>query len=111
MRRDPLDILISHQDGKLEELLSSWMYDVGVEYALKKPIIGAEGYFPTIETWIADIEHIWKLFRGASTIKGKYTPTIISLSRRALGYDLRRSEISSYFLRRYEEKKEELLGE
>ncbi|MDD2891866.1 MAG: NAD(+) synthase [Candidatus Gracilibacteria bacterium] len=109
MRRDPAQILTSYQDGKLEELLNSWTYDVGTEYALKKPIIGADGYFPTIGAWVADVERIWKLFRGASTIKGKYIPTIISLSRRALGYDLRRSEMSPYFLKKYEEKKGELL--
>lgn len=109
MRKDPVDILASYQDGKLEELLNSWTYDVGAEYALQKPIIGPDGYFPTVEAWIADIERIWKAFRGPSTNKGKYVPTIISISRRALGYDLRRSEVGSYFLKKYEEKKEELL--
>ena len=69
MRRDPADILVSFKSGKLEELLNSWTYDVGAEYDLQKPIIGEDGYFPTIEAWIADIERIWKAFRGASTIK------------------------------------------
>lgn len=110
MRKDPLQILASYQDGKLEELLNSWTYDVGTEYDMKKPIIGANGYFPTVEDWIADIERIWKLFRIGSTIKGKYIPTIISVSRRALGYDLRRSETGVYFTRKYEEMKKELLG-
>ena len=36
-------------------------------------------------------------------------PTIVSVSRRALGYDLRRSETGAYFTRKYEETKEELL--
>lgn len=63
MRKDPVQILASYQDGKFEELLNSWTYDVGVEYTLCKPIIGAGGFFPTIEAWITDIERIWKLFR------------------------------------------------
>jgi len=105
MRKDPVDILEAYQDGKLEDLLNSWTYNVGDEYAMKKLVIGEFGYFPNIEAWIIDIERIWKAFRGASTIKGKYTPTIISISRRALGYDLRRSEMSVYFSKKYEEKK------
>jgi NAD+ synthase (glutamine-hydrolysing) len=40
MRRDPQDILAAYRDGKLETLLNSWAYDVGPEYAMKKPIIG-----------------------------------------------------------------------
>lgn len=109
MRKDPEELLTSYQDGNLEDLLNSWTYDVGAEYTMKKPIIGENGYFPTIEAWIADIERIWKLFRIGSTIKGKYTPTILSVSRRALGYDLRRSETGVHFTRGYEKIKEELL--
>ncbi len=111
MRKDPSDILKTYREGNLEKLLDSWTYDVGAEYTMKKPIIGEIGYFPTVEAWITDIERIWKLFRIGSTIKGKYTPTILSISRRALGYDLRRSETGVYFTREYEKIKGELLGE
>lgn len=109
MRKDPVNILEAFENGKLEDLLNSWTYDVRSEYVMKKPIIGEFGYFPTVGAWIMDIERIWKAFKGASTIKGKYTPTIISISRRALGYDLRRSEMSIYFGKKYEDKKTELL--
>lgn len=109
MRKDPEDILRTYQSGKLREMLDSWTYEVGAEYALERPIIGANGYFLTVESWIADIERIWKLFRGPSTIKGKYVPTILSVSRRALGYDLRRSETGAYFTQGYEKMKAELL--
>lgn len=63
MRKDPKDILEAYQEGRLEELLNSWTYDVGAEYDLQKPIVGTDGYFPTVEQWIADIERIWKAFR------------------------------------------------
>lgn len=109
MRKDPEEILASYRDGNLEELLNSWTYDVGAQYAMKKPVIGENGYFPTTRAWIADIERIWKLFRIGSTIKGKYAPTILSISRRALGYDLRRSETGVYFTRGYEKAKNELV--
>jgi NAD+ synthase (glutamine-hydrolysing) len=109
IRKDPVNILEAFENGKLEDLLNSWTYDVGNEYAMKKPIVGEHGYFKSIGEWITDLERIWRAFRGPSTIKGKYTPTILSISRRALGYDLRRSEMSVYFGKKYEEKKEELL--
>ena len=110
MRKDPVNILEAFENDRLEELLNSWTYDVGSEYTMKKPIIGEDGYFKNIGEWIADMERIWRAFRGSSTVKGKYTPTIISISRRALGYDLRRSEMSIYFGKKYEEKKMELLN-
>ncbi len=63
MRKDPKDILEAYETGKLEELLNSWTYGLESEYDLEKPIIGENGYFPTVEAWITDVERIWKLFR------------------------------------------------
>jgi hypothetical protein len=56
------------------------------------------------------VERIWRLFRGPSATKGKYVPTIISVSRRPLGYDLRRAESGVYFTRGYGRLKEALLA-
>lgn len=110
MRRDPEAILAAYDEGTIGTLLDSWTYDVGPEYALTKPIVGPDGYFPTVEAWISDVERIWRLFKGPSAIKGKYVPTIVSVSRRPLGYDLRRAESGVYFTRAYARRKQELLA-
>ena len=64
--------------------------------------------FPTVDKYIADLEKHWLLYRRAF-FKTNQMPPILIVSRRAFGYDLRRSMVTPYFSERYEElKKKEL---
>ena len=64
--------------------------------------------FPTVDKYIADLEKHWLLYRRAF-FKTNQMPPILIVSKRAFGYDLRRSMVTPYFSERYEElKKKEL---
>jgi NAD+ synthase (glutamine-hydrolysing) len=79
-RRDPADILVALRDGKLERTLGT-----------AKPVIGPEGYFPTVRAFVADVERIWKNYK-LSYFKRIQAPPILTVSRRSFGYDLEESQ-------------------
>lgn len=65
-----------------------------------KTIIGPDGYFPTNEAFITDLERIWKNYK-ISYFKRIQAPPILTVSRRAFGYDLEESQNGVYFSRKY----------
>ena len=65
-----------------------------------KPIIGPNGYFSTNQTFIMDLERIWKNYK-ISYFKRIQAPPILTVSRRAFGYDLEESQNGVYFSRKY----------
>jgi NAD+ synthase (glutamine-hydrolysing) len=98
MRQDPADIL---------EALKQWNLDRMID--APKAIIGTDGYFPTNEAFIADLERIWKNYK-LSFFKRIQAPPILTVSRRAFGYDLEEAQNGVYFSRRYRELSKILLS-
>ena len=66
--------------------------------------------FPTAAAFIADLERWWKLFAGFAVAKRIQAPPIISLTKRAYGYDHREAQLTPYFSRGYYELKKQLLA-
>ena len=64
---------------------------------------------PNAKALIADLERWWKLFAGFAVAKRIQAPPVLSLTKRAFGYDHRESQLTPYFSREYYQLKEELL--
>lgn len=64
---------------------------------------------PDAVALIADLERWWRLFAGFAVAKRIQAPPVLSLTKRAFGYDHREAQLTPYFSREYYELKEELL--
>lgn len=64
---------------------------------------------PTAAALINDLERWWKLFAGFAVAKRIQAPPILSLTKRAFGYDHREAQLSPYFSREYYSLKKDLL--
>jgi NAD+ synthase (glutamine-hydrolysing) len=67
-----------------------------------------DGYFKDAATFIADLEHKWRLFK-ISYFKRIQAPPIITVTKRAFGFDLRESQNGIYFTQEYLRLKERIL--
>ena len=76
-RRDPEELLAFATAGKLQNMLGS-----------ERAPYGDDGYFPTFQAWLLDMERIWKMLH-TSFAKRVQAPPIIAVSKRAFGFDLR----------------------
>ncbi len=94
-RWDPEDILIHSSTNDLEEKLQ-----------LDKGFI--KNNFADNKTFIEDLEHKWKLYK-INYFKRIQAPPIITVSKRAFGFDLREAQNGVYFTRNYLKLKENLL--
>lgn len=94
-RLDPEDILRHYLAGTLSQILRC---DDG--------LIGQT--FPDAGAFVADLEHKWRLFKTAY-FKRIQSPPILTVSKRAFGYDLREAQNGVYFTRKYQEMKAELI--
>lgn len=65
--------------------------------------------FKSAGEFIADLERWWKLFCGLAVAKRIQAPPVISITRRAYGYDHREAQLTPYFSREYYKLKNELL--
>ena len=95
-KASPAGILRHYADGTLPQLLGC------------QPELIAET-FKDAASFIADLERWWKLFCGLSVAKRIQAPPIISISRRAYGYDHREAQLTPYFSLEYQKLKNELL--
>ena len=95
-KASPRDILYWYKEKTLEEV-------IGCQKGIVAKI------FPTNKSFIDDLERWWKLFSGFAVAKRIQAPPIISLSRRAYGYDHREAQLSPYFSIEYYKLKDELL--
>lgn len=66
--------------------------------------------FPDAKSFIDDLEHWWKLMQTLAVAKRIQAPPIISITRRAYGYDHREAQLTPYFPRAYRQLKAKLLG-
>ena len=65
---------------------------------------------PSAEALIADLERWWRLFAGFAVAKRIQAPPVLSLTKRAFGYDHREAQLTPYFSREYHLLKKELLS-
>lgn len=89
-RLDPVEILDLYDAGEIEK-------EFGLEVKIEK-------YFKNRETFIADLEHKWKLYK-VNIFKRIQAPPIIAVSKRAFGFDLREAQNGYYFTEEYLKKK------
>ena len=66
--------------------------------------------FPDAASFISDLERWWTLFCGLSVAKRIQAPPILSISKRAYGYDHRESQLGPYYSRHYLEMKAKALS-
>ncbi len=92
----PADVLRWYMEGVLAE-----------ELGCSEEIIRTS--FPDAKAFIDDLERWWKLFAGFSVAKRIQAPPIMSITKRAYGYDHREAQLTPYFSREYLRLKEELL--
>lgn len=64
-----------------------------------------EKLFPSVCKFISDLERCWQFYHKA-VFKAIQMPPILIVSKRAFGYDLRRSLLTPYFTARYRQLKE-----
>ena len=67
--------------------------------------------FKTTRAFCEDLERWFRLFAGFAVAKRIQAPPVVSLSRRAYGYDQREAQLAPYFSRAYLNLKEELLNQ
>ena len=98
LRRDPEEILADFAAGRLEKALG---------LAPGKAVVGT--FFPDAAAFIADLELVWRRFKG-SFFKRVQAPPIVVVSKRAFGFDLREAQIGARFTRGYWVLKEQVLA-
>ncbi|MEG0797907.1 MAG: NAD(+) synthase [Acidaminococcaceae bacterium] len=92
----PADILLWYQKGILAAKLGC------------PPTVIAQA-FPNVEAFITDLERWWRLFCGFAVAKRLQAPPVLSISKRAYGYDRREAQLSPYFSQDYYHLKQQLL--
>lgn len=95
-RLDPEDLLAMYAEGRLHAAL-------GVDEDLIKTS------FPDHGSFISDLEHKWMAFK-LSVFKRIQAPPVITVSKRAFGFDLREAQNDVYFTRNYIALKQKLLS-
>ena len=97
LRRDPEQLL--------EDLIAG---NVEVKWGLKRNAIGVGGYFANAADMIADIETAWRRLKG-SFFKRVQAPPILTVSKRAFGFDLREFQAPAHFTRGFQTLKAQAL--
>ncbi len=95
-RLDPEDLLTYYLNGTLAKVIHC-----------EQSVI--ETHFTNAASFIADLEHKWRLYK-LSIFKRIQAPPIITVSKRAFGFDLRESQNGVYFTQSYLMLKEMILG-
>jgi NAD+ synthase (glutamine-hydrolysing) len=76
----------------------------------KKVNFDVEYLFPDVESFINDLEKWWTLHDGMSYYKRIQAPPILSVSKRAYGFDLRETQKKAFYSHRYQELKNKVLN-
>jgi NAD+ synthase (glutamine-hydrolysing) len=96
-RLDPEDILRYYTEGILGKVLRC-----------DQKII--DRYFKDAASFVADLEHKWRLYK-LSFFKRIQAPPILAVSKRAFGFDLREAQNGVYFTQEYLQLKAKVLNE
>jgi NAD+ synthase (glutamine-hydrolysing) len=94
-RLDPEDVLRLYAEGTLGQIIRC-----------DQKII--DDYFKNTASFIADLEHKWKLYK-LNFFKRIQAPPIIAVSKRAFGFDLREAQNGIYYTQQYLRLKEKVL--
>ena len=97
-KTSPEELLGWYLEGTLEDHL-------GCEKGLVRQL------FPDVRSFIDDLERWWKLFCGLAVAKRIQAPPILTISKRAYGYDHREAQLKPFYSRKYREMKALALGE
>lgn len=95
-RLDPEDILGYYSEGTLGQIIRC-----------EQELIDA--FFKDAASFIADLEHKWRLYK-LNFFKRIQAPPIIAVSKRAFGFDLREAQNGIYYTRAYLQLKEKVLN-
>lgn len=95
-RLDPEDILTYYKLGNLGSVIKCSQHII-------------DDYFKDTASFINDLEHKWRIYK-LSYFKRIQCPPIITVSKRAFGFDLRESQNGIYYTKRYLQLKEKLLN-
>jgi NAD+ synthase (glutamine-hydrolysing) len=92
------------QKAAPEDLLQHYLDDdidayIGCAKGLTKKL------FPKVSLFTEDLERWFKLFAGFAVAKRIQDPPVITISRRAFGYDHREAQLTPYYSSRYQELK------
>lgn len=96
-RLDPEDILRYYTEGTLGQIIRC-----------DQKLI--DGFFKDAASFIADLEHKWRLYK-LNYFKRIQAPPIIAVSKRAFGFDLREAQNGVYYTREYLHLKKEVLNQ
>ncbi len=96
-RSTPEEILTWYAAGCLEE-------KIGCRPGLVKKL------FPEPDVFIEDLEKWWKLYLGMGVAKRIQTPPVLTVSRRAYGFDHREAQNPVYFTENYLKLKKKING-
>lgn len=112
-QKDPFDYGNLTRKGYHDEMVRAFTeFRLGLEWFLDMYLKGQleselkleagtiKRLFPAADKFIADLEKHWLLYRRAF-FKTNQMPPILIISKRAFGYDLRRSMLSAHFTQRY----------
>jgi len=94
-RLDPEDILQFYMNGNLGQTIKC-----------DQKLI--DQHFKDAASFVADLEHKWKLYK-LNYFKRIQAPPIIAVSKRAFGFDLREAQNGIHFTQRYLKLKKDLL--
>ena len=96
-RATPEDILEWYKNNELEEKLE-----------LEKGILSS--IFKSDKDFVDDLERWWNLHNGLAVAKRVYGPSIVTVSRRAFGFDMRETLGTAHYSKRYFELKKAILS-
>lgn len=96
-RKTPEDCLRAYLDNTLDSL-------IGCKAGLSREL------FPTVDLFISDIERWWQNYQGLAAFKRVQSPPIVSITKRAFGYDHRENICGATFTETYSNLKKSLLN-
>ncbi len=93
-----------------DQVLRQWVeYRYNIEDTIQDDIIKNLGkkYFKTTKEWLTDLEKTWQLYHLA-VFKQIQSPPILTISKRGLGYDFRRSQLPPHLTKKYHKLRENI---
>lgn len=102
-REDPEELLESYVNGTLAA-------ELGLGRDVTPNESDSVALFPDAAAFVAEVERLWKLYK-INYFKRVQAPPIITVSKRAFGFDLREAQNGVHFTRRFQALKARILGQ
>lgn len=107
-RKDPEELLESYLNGTLTNELGLGR-EVTPSLEAEEPRPGLAPLFPDAAAFVTEVERLWKLYK-LNYFKRVQAPPIITVSKRAFGFDLREAQNGIHFTRRFQALKARILS-